>query len=199
MLWGKRPQTTPEQRFWEWFQSNEAALFDFEKDQERVFKQLLAQLRKVNPDLVFEFGPNNNGRREFVISAGGIRAAFPAVESLYAAAPALPRWEFIKFRPRRAAMDISYAGISVKATSVLVKITSLGAKADIILYFPEYSRASHNAHMGIAFLFLDHALGEYDVETRVGKIDVRPLSDAPADSCTLEKLPVIFDNLLTKN
>lgn len=84
-------QVTPEHAFWNWFQKNEATLFDFEKDQERIFDRLSAELQKIDPNLTFEFGPQDNGRREFTISADGIRKAFPAVEKLYAAAPSMPR------------------------------------------------------------------------------------------------------------
>ena len=93
----------PEAEFWKWFQDHEKELYDFEKDQQRVFGQLNGALAKVDADLTFEFGPKEqDGKREFVISAGGIRSAFPKVEALWLAAPKLERWVVIKFRPRRS-------------------------------------------------------------------------------------------------
>ena len=97
---------TPEQAFWSWFEKNEKRLFTFETDRDRVFNELAGKLKQVHESVTFEFGPVEDGKREFVISADGIKDAFPAVEKLYALAPKLPRWKFIKFRPRRAAMDI---------------------------------------------------------------------------------------------
>src|SRR5258708_6440308 len=96
-LFSKQAAATPESDFWAWFQKNEALLFDFEKDQEKVFDSLAAALHKVHPSLTFEFAPRQGGRREFVISADGIKDAFPKVESLYTSAPRIPRWQFIKF------------------------------------------------------------------------------------------------------
>lgn len=81
-LSGGGKQVTPEQSFWAWFQNNQDFLFDFEKDQERVFDRLATEMHKVNPSLTFEFGPKEDGRREFTISADGIRKAFPAVQAL---------------------------------------------------------------------------------------------------------------------
>jgi hypothetical protein len=117
-LYGEGKQNTPEQTFWIWFQNNQNALFDFEKDREKTFGMLSAQLHKVNPTLTFEFGPIEQGQREFTISADGIKDAFPAVEALYAAAPQLPRWKFLKFRQRRLPSDISYGGVFVKAATI---------------------------------------------------------------------------------
>jgi len=193
-LFAQRSSGSPEQEFWKWFQSNETALFDFENDQERIFDRIGNALHKIDPALTFEFGPKEGGRREFVISADGIRSAFPKVEALYAAAPSLPRWKFIKFRPRRAPMDITYGSITVKARSVVVGLEPAGPKANLTIFIPGYSRTAHQTYMAIAFLLLDEALGEYDVETRIGNIDIKPLTDAPSSACSLEALPRAFDS-----
>jgi hypothetical protein len=191
----KRSGEAPEQAFWKWFQNNETMLFDFEKDQEKNFDRLAAEMHKVDPALTFEFGPKEGGRREFVISADGIRSAFPKVEALYAAAPSLGRWKFIKFRPRRRPFDVTFGNVSVNARSVLVGLKAAGPKADITVFMPGYSPSARKAYTSVAFILLDHALGEYDVETRVGDIEVRVISEAPATALSLEALPATFDSL----
>lgn len=163
---------TPEQQFWRWFSMNEAMLFDFEADREAIFDRLSEQLHKVHPDLTFEFGPVQDGKREFVISAGGIVAAFPAVETLYAEVPTLSRWTFIKFRPRRAPLNtISYGGLNVRGQDVHYGMFRDGEKVGIILFFDGYNDGQRDVFANIGYLFLDEALGEYDVETRVGFIE----------------------------
>jgi hypothetical protein len=107
---------SPYEKFWHSFTRHEAELFNFEKDQQRIFDKLFGALRKVNQDLVFEFGPKKQQegkeRREFVISAGGIKSAFPAVISLRDAAPDLPRWHITAFRPRRVTINVVRLGIN---------------------------------------------------------------------------------------
>ena len=63
-LFSKQAGATPERDFWAWFQRNEPVLFDFEKNQDKVFASLASALHKVHPSLTFEFGPKQNGRRE---------------------------------------------------------------------------------------------------------------------------------------
>jgi hypothetical protein len=140
-------------------------------------------------------GRKKNGRREFVISADGIRSAFPIVEELYATAPRLPRWTFIKFRPRRPPFDIDYKNVSVKASAVVAHVKLVGERADIDLFIPGYTNDPKRTYTAIAYLLLDQALGEYDVETRVGQIVVKPIQQAAADAPPLAKLPVLFDRL----
>src|ERR1035438_3243916 len=190
-----KTEATPEQEFWKWFQKNEASLFTFETNQEAVFDRLGTQMKKVQDSLTFEFGPVENGKREFVISADGIKAAFPAVERLYASAPKLDRWIFIKFRPRRTPMDIEYSGVKAKADDVYCTVEPDRGKAGITVFFRGYEAEKDKTYKGIAFLMLDQALGEYDVETKVGFIEVKPFS---AES-TLEKKPIkevtkVFDD-----
>lgn len=189
---------TPEQAFWAWFQNNDAALFDFEKDQEKIFDRLNREMNKVNPTLTFEFGPKQNGRRDFVISADGIKAAFPAVEALYAAAPTLPHWKIIKFRPRRKPMDIEYQGVSVKASTVRVHLEVNGGMAGLTVYIPGYS-PDNKAFLAINYLLLDQALGEYDVETYVGEIRVEASPYPGEETLSLEELPAALDSSVKRS
>jgi hypothetical protein len=190
-----KTEATPEQEFWKWFQKNETSLFTFETNQPVVFDRLATQMQKVQESLTFAFGPVKNGKREFVISADGIKTAFPAVEQLYASSPKLDRWIFIKFRPRRTPMDIEYGGVKAKAEDVYCTVEPDRGKAGITVFFNGYESEQDKTYKGIAFLMLDQALGEYDVETKVGFIEVKPFS---AES-VLEKKPIkdvtkVFDD-----
>ncbi len=197
-LFTLKSKATPEQDFWSWFSKNDGVLFNFEKDQEKTFDRLTAEMKKINPSLTFEFSPVKDGKREFVISADGIKDAFPAVEQLYAAAPKLDHWTWIRFRPRRSPMDIEYAGVKVKADDVFCTVEPDGGKAGLTLYIRGYQSGNKKTYQGIAFLMLDQALGEYDVETKVGFIQSKDYSE----KSTLEKKPLkdvtkIFDDFLT--
>jgi hypothetical protein len=196
-LFSAEAAETLDMRFWKWFQEHEETLFYFEKDQERVFDVLAAEMHKVHPDLAFEFGPVEDGRREFVISADGIKAAFPAVESLYASAPKLKRWTFIKFRPRRPPMGVEYGGVKVKVDDVFFTLQPDGGKAGITIHVRGYESQHQKVYKGIALLMLDQALGEYDVETKVGFIEVKSLDETtPLQQKPLKDLPKVFDEFM---
>jgi hypothetical protein len=162
-----------EQQFWRWFEKNEKMLLDFETDQETIFDELSEQMKKVHPDLTFEFGPiNENGKREFVISAGGIKKGFTAVEALFNSAPSLPHWQFIKYRPRRSPLnDLEYGSKTVKAKDVYYGMYKDGDKVGLVLFFDGYNEKEKYVFGNIGYLFLDEALGEYDIETKVGFIE----------------------------
>jgi hypothetical protein len=195
-LVARNASASPESDFWTWFQKNEGEIYHFERNQEAVFDKLAARMHQVNPALTFEFGPIKDGKREFVISADGIKEAFPSVEKLHAAAPLLKKWKVTKFRPRREPFDIAYKGVSVQAASVTVVVQKEGTKIAAMMLIPGYTQSMHDTYLGIAFLILDQALGEYDVETRIGAINVSAPSGHFGKASTLAELPKVFDNLL---
>jgi hypothetical protein len=177
-------------------------LFAFDPDQEgereRIFDQLASELQKIDPDLTFEFGPNEP-RREFVISAGGIKRAFPAVASLADAAPPLDRWQVTAFRPRRTVSNVvEFREKRVDPRDVQFSLLDNGRMAGIYLFIPGFREDDADLKQ-IGYLMLDEMLGEYDVESRLGLIKMLP-PDARTDAerYPLAELPTLFDQLVSR-
>jgi len=193
--------TTPEQRFWSWFQDNEATLFKVSDSGDGVLESLADQLNAVHPDLVYEIAPvRDDGTREFVISAAGMKSAFPAVEALYVQAPELGRWVWTKFRPRRTPINnVTYGGMHVEAENVHYALYGSHDKPGIILFLDGYDESEHTTFATIGYLMLDEALGEFDVETKVGFIEFHNReSDQFQYSGELSGLAEHFDELLQR-
>lgn len=190
---------TPESEFWKWFKKNEAMVFDFEQDQEATFDKLAEAMSKVHPELTFEFSPKFDGKREFVISAGGIKEAFPAVESLCEAAPKLSKWEIIKFRPRRSPMDISFGETEFKVSDVSVSIEADGDKAGFTVFMKDYEKTENHIFEQAGYLMLDQAIGEYDMETRVGFIEFKNHeATSEFQKHPLSDLTTVFDGFMER-
>jgi hypothetical protein len=173
-------------RFWRWFAANSERLQDFESDREAKFEEVAAELHRVHDGLTFAFGPVGEGGREFVVSADGVREVFPAVQALVAAAPPLPGWRVVAFRPRESAREsaqIQMGDVKLGMEDVWFKARPDRGKVGLTLYVRGLS--PNDVQQGeilkqAAFIFLDHVLGEYDVETKVGAIDWKALPRDPA-------------------
>ena len=188
--------------FWGWFIQHEAELFEFNPkrvpERENLFDRLSAELHKVHPSLAFEFGPKAV-RREFVVSASGIKVAFPAVIALVHAAPSLARWQFKAFRPRRTPISVvEIEGKRVDPQDVEFSLVDDGKIAGLYLFIPGYRDGDADLKQ-IGYLLLDEALGEYDVETRLGLIKMlSPDTRTEGDRYPLRKLPTLFDQLVAR-
>ena len=198
-LFASCAKKAPELEFWTWFTKIQDMLFNFEKDQERTFDKLSAAMHKVHPDLTFEFGPVTNGTRDFVISADGLKTGFPAVESLYASAPTLPRWRFIKFRPRRSPMELRFGELTIQPSDIEVAVEADGDKAGFTVFVRGFDKPKEKQFSHAAYIILDQAIGEYDMETKVGFITIRPF-DAPSQyrRHNLTSLPTMFDEFMKR-
>ena len=153
----------------------------------------------MHPDLLFEFSSVSEGRREFTVSAGGIKSVFPEVTSLVREAPALPRWEIIAFRQRRDVPEIQCGDKKLNRDAVLFDYIPAGDKLDLMLFIPGLSSSSPEGVTGlktIGYLLLDSAVGEYDVETKIGGIQFLDASASPQrHRIPLRELPQIVDRL----
>jgi len=182
--------------FWTWFSQHQDELFEFETDKERIFDEVAAQLQKVDTDLTFEFGPKES-RREFVISAGGLKHAFPAVVLLAKAAPHFDRWRIVAFRPRRTPDNVvEFRGKRVSPKDVQFSLLDNGTTAGIHIFIPGFRDGDVDLKQ-IGYLLLDETLGEYDVEARLGLIRMLP-PDTRTEGTRypLAELPVRFDELV---
>jgi hypothetical protein len=194
---------TPEQDFWQWFLSNEERLYTFDPDdvevREKLFDELSAVLERVGDHLCFEFGPPEE-KREFVISADGIKDGFPAVVALKKTAPRLDRWEIIAFRPRRCPMPVIENNVTIDPADVEFSLFTEDDVPGIQLFLPGMPEVdAQKTYRSIGYLLLDQALGEYDVETAVGPIEmVATPSEAKPERFPLRELPRMFDELLER-
>jgi hypothetical protein len=195
---GGQYQVNRQHEFWHWFSEHQGELFEFETDRERIFDEVAAQLRKVDPDLTFEFGPEGP-TREFVISAGGLKHAFPAVVSLANAAPQLDRWKVIAFRPRRPLHSaVEFRGRRVSPDDVYFSLLASGSTPGIYLFIPGFQDEDADLTQ-IGYLLLDVTLGEYDVEARLGLIKMlSPDARTEGKRYSLAELPVRFDELVDR-
>ncbi|HYL97795.1 MAG TPA: hypothetical protein VEZ90_02485 [Blastocatellia bacterium] len=163
-----------EATFWKWFQAHDRALLAAKTRHEPVCAELLSRLKKMNPDLDFEFGPVQAGKREFVLTVAGIKASFPAVISLAQAAPDMPHWTITRFRPPRpGVMLVRWKGIKLDARTVEFIVTqddgdTLGLAVSVTGF--EESRADD--YEEAVYLLLDRLLGEYTVEMKIRGLQV---------------------------
>lgn len=199
-LWPGQPtqptQPTKYATFWTWFSAHSQQLRAMRSGSEPIVDSLGAALTRVHPNLTFEIGPPGP-RRELVLSADGIREAFPEVEALAAAAPkTLAGWQIIKFRPRRQPLNqlnVDRLSFDPKTIRFLLGKDQPG-KVGILLFVPGYTEAQSSLFTQAGFLLLDEALGEYDTEMRVGAIELRAATDRDAARAKpLSELATSFD------
>lgn len=179
--------------FWQWFAGHKGKLAVVKRADEPIADELAAQLRKIDKDMTFELAVETK-ERELIVSAGGIRSAFPAVKRLVAAAPPLEGWKIIAFRPRKLADFTVELGDGTTLAPAALTFRVLGSgrgKVGIAIYVEGDKSVSQQTKSAV-YLLLDAALGELDVETRLGEIDIKA-GPAPGGGRPFRELPKVVD------
>jgi len=103
------------------------------------------------------------------------------------------------FRPRRTPINVvEIEGKRIDPREVQFSLFDNGNMAGLRLFIPGYHDGDVYLKQ-IGYLLLDEALGEYDVETRLGLIKMMsPDSRTEEDRYPLPDLPALFDQLVSR-
>lgn len=170
--------------FWAWVRGHVDALKQVKTGREPVTAELTAQLEKIEPGLVFELGV---GREPFelVISADGELQRFATVKRLVAAAGEVPGTKVIAFRPRKDVEGFSMQLGEQKLSGAMLWFTAekdaqRPALVAVTVYVEGMTEENAEPLRNAAFMLLEAAVGEFDLETKVGAIDLLPAPEKPA-------------------
>lgn len=184
--------------FWKWAAANLDALKGVKTGREPITEELSKQLEQVEPGLVFELGVGREAF-ELIISADGKKELFPVVKRLVAAAPALPGSKVIAFRPRKDidgfTMQLGDRKLGGKDL-FFVASNDLDRKGLIAvdLFVQGMKTEDDQPAKNAAFMLLEAAVGEFDLETKIGAIDIKQApSEIPEELKPLKDLPAALD------
>ena len=180
--------------FWTWFADHATELAN-DSGLVRAMTRINDQLQPTHPGIFVELGVEGQ-RRTLVITADGDRANFAMVQAVYRARPMVAGWNIVAFRQRdNASTAIEIDGASLDPATMTFVAGREGDKLSIRVYVPAF--AGERMKVGL-YVVLDHIVGEYDMETRIGGIDFAPIEKAPATAQPLRALPALIDATFPK-
>lgn len=186
--------------FWREFSDAQASL-QAQPLRERV-EQANAIIERHVSGLALEMaGGEGDAVVDLIVTAHGSIENFPLLMQLAAAAPALHCYRVRAFRERTSQADfpIGMDGFQLATSEVLVACGQDDGKAALEIRFDREIPGDFQDHArNMAFIMLDHVLGEYDFAVKVGAVDfVEVSADPQAQWVRLSDLPPLFDRYWT--
>jgi hypothetical protein len=176
--------------FWAWWRAagaRESAEAIAAGDPERTATMLSRRVHAVDKGLAWELGPGSAGSEHVLTVTPDGNPDLRAVARRWRlAAPASDAvWEFSD--TRRPAADVEGAalvldGVEIDLASARVAARVDGHAVDVTVHHPAFGRLPEQRRTMAAFLLLDWAVGEADVEAWVGAVattTVTPLDPVP--------------------
>ena len=188
--------------FWEWFPD---AAHRFEAaaetdDPQDVVSEIGDFMEATLPGLSWALGRGESGEHSFTLTGEGLVPKQLLAAYWHSRAIDLPGWTFFASRQPSTPDTLKDLAIGVSdeeqvdAANVVVK-TSIDEEEELIdltAWHPALARVDEEYHFQILFLLLDEALGEFGVQTWLGKIEVQPITDH-ANTRSLLELPKFIE------
>jgi hypothetical protein len=178
--------------FWKWWPSARdrvakaivTGTFD-----NRLANEVNKHVRRVHPEMAWELQPGQRASHAFCLSPEGDpeRRQF-ALRWLGNAPKPDATWEFHASKPPAKSLMTLMVGGAAFDLQEMVAITSWNETRqllDVRLWHPRFAEVDEPIRMQAVFLYLDHLLGEDDVERWIGAIE---LLEAPVGGRTPAEL-----------
>ncbi|MDP3229937.1 MAG: DUF695 domain-containing protein [Acidovorax sp.] len=134
---------------------------------------------------------------DLIVTAHGSTDNFPLLMQVVAAAPVLPSYRVRAFRERTTQPDfpIGMDGFELATSDVLIACGQDDGQAALEIRFGREIPEDYWDHArNMAFIMLDHVLGEYDFAVKVGAVDfVEEASDPLTAWIPLSQFAPVFD------
>src|SRR5262249_31390024 len=149
----------------------------------------------VDPGVFAEIAVDKKDR-SLILTADGKRELFPLVQALYAARPTVAGWKIVAFRQRMSPDELKGLQFEMEGKKYDPRAITFSAernrdKLDIEVYSP--TEDVSNPAKSMMFTMIDHVIGEYDTETKIGSIDFGPASKRPKTAKPLSALAQLVD------
>jgi hypothetical protein len=173
------------ERFWLWWPSIAKQLATSPNSPlEALCRAIEEHVHAIHEKLSWTTGPGDHASHHFALSARGDLVLRAVTESWLAHAPAGDAdWEF---RAARQPRDVSDESVSVGERSLTLDPLRASVRedesrqvVDVVLYHPEFGDIEEALRARVAFVGLDAALGEDNVERWIGTVAtaVEPLDE----------------------
>ena len=186
-----------EESFWAWFSSIENTLFQMNEEREELFFEIKSHLEEMSPYLTFEIGPNREGKRDFVLSVGGVEDAMSWVSQLMNFAPRFEKWNLIPYRPRRKIdFGVEFNGITILPNQIHFHYEKQpDGTLELDLYLNGLEDYSQELREEMVDLVVENLLGEFDKHFRVKEQRVHFGPSLSPHLLPILELPGVVDSL----
>ncbi|OBJ37681.1 hypothetical protein A5630_04195 [Mycolicibacterium mucogenicum] len=187
--------------FWEWWRTEGASAVAAAieaGDASSAFPLIDQRVAAIHDGLAWEIGPGTVSEHQLVVTGNPDRRAV-ARRWLNAAPSPDPVWSYADSLQRRPLGEfrLGVGSVVVHYADVIVACQRRQNRLDVRVYHPSFGGLEQRQQFEIAFLALDHALGEVAVEQWLGAVDTTKYR--PAEGYSLAELVGVVDALAAEN
>lgn len=170
-----------EEQFWNWFTKNKSRIekfIDSSHSDYSVYNELTKRIKSYNELLFPELTKTKENKYVLIITPDGLKDGIEPTKKLGESHPEIPSWIIKKFRQPCDEITLNFNGVEFPSSDIeiIAELDDELEKVNIAVFVRNMNKDEKN-HKSLAFLYLDHILGEFNSITKVGYIDFYHLDD----------------------
>lgn len=175
----KKGKSNSAEKFWSWFKDNQVRIekfVDSDHSEYSVYNTLTKEIKKYNDYLFPELTKTEDDQYVLIITPDGMKDGVKPTQDLFNACPEVKGWVIKKFRQPCDKITLNIDGLEYPSPDIEIhpEIDHDKEQVDIQVFIRNMS-SDVKKHQQLAFLYLDHILGEFNTITKVGYIDFHNL------------------------
>lgn len=136
-----------------------------------IYKRLTKQLKSYNSILFPELTKTQDGIYVLIITPDGDEKGIEPVQKLFESRPAIENWIVKKFRQPNDEIDLNFDGIEYPSSDIeIIPIFADQDRVDLEIFVRNLNQ-DEGKYKALAFLYLDHILGEFNTITKIRYVD----------------------------
>lgn len=164
-----------EEKFWNWVLKNKNKLEYFinsNQEDYSIYNQLTNEIKKYNSFLFPEMTMTEKNEVVLIITPDGMQEGVLATQKLFDSKPELNNWVVKKFRQATDEVELNYDGVEYLSSNIQIvpELDKEREKINIKVFIMNMN-LDEKGHQSLAWLYLDHILGEFNTITKIGYID----------------------------
>ena len=188
-LLGRNRAASPEdgiRAFWDWWKEARGRLEGAIESRalEPLVGEISDRVKAIDPRLAWELGPGLKARHAFTLSSEGNSEIRPLAQRWLAAAPEPDAtWEYHPARLPDTGFDLQIEGRTLARHDyrLALHVDDNRRRVDVEVFHPGHAAMIEEQRLMSMFLFLDHLLGEDDVERWLGQIQLAAAEPAASE------------------
>lgn len=169
------------EEFWDWFLNHQSDLekfIDSKGYDYLIYNQLTKEIKKYNHILCPELTKTKEDKYVLIITPDGIKEGVQPTKDLAEDHPEIENWIIKKFRQPTNKIQLNFNGVEYPSSDIEIypEIVKDEEKVDIQVYIKNMNK-DEKKYQSLAFLYLDHIIGEFNTITKVRTIDFYTLEE----------------------
>lgn len=167
-----------EEKFWDWFQENRGKLENYlsgESNSLEFVDKLNEQIYEYDELLFAEITGDTDGSYVLILTCDGRPKGIHPLTKLAHFAPVIENWTVQQFRKPGRIFELNYRGLALRESDFKIKHWIENENNQIDVYIKGYEKKDER-YQSLAFLYLDHFIGEYEIMTKIESVGFKKLN-----------------------